>query len=494
MKTRSLVLAGGLGLALAAMLIALLGQGAPTAAQAAPLAQATGGFITITVKAGESLATYPRIYGTSGSAILAANPDLRENPALLFPGQVIVIPVVRTFTPSLTTPFFYTAQANDTLAAVARRFELDPAAIARVNGVAEFTPGVTYLMPAGPHLYFLKPGDTIGTVAGRYGVTQQVILDANSIPNPGVLYAGQPIFIPVLFDAAPRPIPADLATATGTPAATATATPVGAATATPSVPTGFIQVTVQPGDTLLTYVQRFNVSARAIIDANPVLRENPSLIFPGQKLLIPAPLVTPTATPTTTATGGPTATPGPSATPSRTPAPNLTPAPNTLIQTVVRRGDSLVTFALRYGVSGSSLLAVNPQLRENPGLIFPGQVLTIPVVASFTPSRTTPFFYVVQAGETAPSIAAKMEMTVDTLLKANPGVAFISGATILVPAGPHVYSVKAGDDLRKIAVRYGTTVEALLTGNNLPNPDLIYVGQEMFIPIQYNAAPLPFTP
>ena len=161
---------------------------------------------------------------------------------------------------------------------------------------------------------------------------------------------------------------------------------------------------------------------------------------------------------------------------------------------VVQRGDSLVTYVTRFAVSASSLLAANPTLRDNPSLIFPGQTLVIPVAASFTPSRTTPFFYVVQAGDTAALIARKFEMTADTLLRANPGISFLPGVTVLVPAGPHVYVVKKGDELRDIARLYGTTVEFILRGNNLPNPDLIYIDQEIFIPTQYNALPVPFGP
>ena len=68
------------------------------------------------------------------------------------------------------------------------------------------------------------------------------------------------------------------------------------------------------------------------------------------------------------------------------------------------------------------------------------------------------------------------------------------GVTILVPVGPHYYVVQKGDELRDVAALYGTTVLALQELNNLPNPDLIYVDQELLIPVRYNAAPLPFTP
>jgi len=85
-------------------------------------------------------------------------------------------------------------------------------------------------------------------------------------------------------------------------------------------------------------------------------------------------------------------------------------------------------------------------------------------------------------------------MTPEVISRANPGASLAAGSTILIPAGPHLYTVVAGDELRYIAAKYGTTADFLLTGNDLPNPDRIYLGQLIFIPIQYGAAPVPFAP
>src|SRR5262245_26669797 len=103
-KIRLILFAVGLGLAL--MFGVMLGVGGQSgAADAAPDAQ-SGQFITVTVTSGKSLVTYPRLYGASGLSILAVNNIPDGN--LIFPGQVITIPVVKSFTPSLTTPFYYT--------------------------------------------------------------------------------------------------------------------------------------------------------------------------------------------------------------------------------------------------------------------------------------------------------------------------------------------------------------------------------------------------
>lgn len=44
-----------------------------------------------------------------------------------------------------------------------------------------------------------------------------------------------------------------------------------------------------------------------------------------------------------------------------------------------------------------------------------------------------------------------------------------------------IYVVKKGDNLTKIAKKYGTTVNKLKTLNNIPNANLIYVGQRLII-------------
>ena len=45
-----------------------------------------------------------------------------------------------------------------------------------------------------------------------------------------------------------------------------------------------------------------------------------------------------------------------------------------------------------------------------------------------------------------------------------------------------IYVVKAGDTLSGIASKYGTTYQTLAAYNNISNPNLIYVGQQIKIP------------
>ncbi|MCX5214565.1 LysM peptidoglycan-binding domain-containing protein [Kitasatospora sp. NBC_00240] len=43
------------------------------------------------------------------------------------------------------------------------------------------------------------------------------------------------------------------------------------------------------------------------------------------------------------------------------------------------------------------------------------------------------------------------------------------------------YTVRSGDTLTSIGVIFGTTVEQLVEWNNLPDPDLIRVGQRLIV-------------
>src|SRR5262249_15153788 len=159
------------------------------------------------------------------------------------------------------------------------------------------------------------------------------------------------------------------------------------------------------------------------------------------------------------------------------PAPTATQAgANNFIHITVQSGESFVTYVTRYGVSPHRLRNANPQIAD-PNVIFPGQTVIVPVLSTFTPSRTTPFFYVVQSGDSAASIAVKFEMDPAVLSADNPGASFAVGSTILVPAGPHLYTVKAGDSLGSIANKYATTVDFLLTGNKINASDPIFAGE-----------------
>ena len=129
----------------------------------------------------------------------------------------------------------------------------------------------------------------------------------------------------------------------------------------------------------------------------------------------------------------------------------------------------------------------------NPNLIYVGQVLKIygnnKVQRGNNNFSTT---YVVQSGDTLSGIAARFGTTVQELVQlndiSNPNLLYI-GEVLKLPVSNSVksgassnqyqttYVVKSGNTLSGIAARFGTTVQYLARINGISNPNLIYPGQ-----------------
>ena len=153
----------------------------------------------------------------------------------------------------------------------------------------EATPEVTAGVSASPEAepeyttYTIQPGDTLGNIASRFGVTARAIMALNDIANPELIYAGQTIRIPVSPTDTPVPTmtdaPTEMPLPTETPAATeaVTESPTTESTATTYV--------VQRGDTLASIARRFRTTVNALISANDL--SNANVIIAGQTLIIP---------------------------------------------------------------------------------------------------------------------------------------------------------------------------------------------------------------
>lgn len=103
--------------------------------------------------------------------------------------------------------------------------------------------------------------------------------------------------------------------------------PAGLALAAPAQATCASEYIVKSGDWIRKIARQFNVDWQELVKANSLT--TPDLIYPGQKLCIPAAATTTkTATPTRTATGPtPTRTAaGPTPTPTRTAVPAVVPS------------------------------------------------------------------------------------------------------------------------------------------------------------------------
>jgi len=152
-------------------------------------------------------------------------------------------------------------------------------------------------------------------------------------------------------------------------------------------------------------------------------------------------------------------------------------------------GDTLGGIAARFKVTTDALLSLNPGI--NPDVLTIGQELKIPGEASVEAGGTRS--YTVRAGETLSGIAQRFGVTLDELMKLNritdPNQIFV-GQALRIPVSaaatptsrPRTYVVRPGDTLFAIAVRHGVTQWDLQVANKISDPNKIYVGQTLKIP------------
>jgi len=149
-----------------------------------------------------------------------------------------------------------------------------------------------------------------------------------------------------------------------------------------------------------------------------------------------SPLPTAPAAPAVAMAAGPAATVSPTSIPV-SPLPSATP-----IIYVVKRGDTVLAIAIRYGTDMQSIMEANGLDDKSARLLHVGQELVIP----------------------------------------GTGVGGQPPEESLAPP-QIVYTVKGGDTVSSIAVEYETSIDAILTANHLSSDDLIHPGQNLIVPL-----------
>lgn len=227
----------------------------------------------------------------------------------------------------------------------------------------------------------------------------------------------------------------------------------------PSCPQGTRPYTVRAGDTYFSLAQRFNTTVAAIRAANPGV--DPNNLQIGQVICIP--VRSPSACP-----------------------PGSMPY-------VVRAGDTFFSLANRFRTTVEAIMRVNPGVDPNNLQI--GQVICIPTASPAPQCPPGTIAYMVRSGDTFFSLANRFGTTVEAIMRVNPGVDpnnLQIGQVICIPTvgpaptcppGSVVYIVRAGDTFFSLAARFGTTVEAITRVNPGVDPNNLQIGQRICIPI-----------
>ncbi|MDH7484787.1 MAG: LysM peptidoglycan-binding domain-containing protein [Anaerolineae bacterium] len=124
-------------------------------------------------------------------------------------------------------------QPGETLYAIAQRYGVSPGAIVSANGLLNANiiyVGQRLTIPLGTpapggRVHIVQRGETLYSIARRYGVEPQAIINANGLLNPNRLLVGQQLIIPGVATPTPSPTPTPVPQPTRTPTPRPTPSP-----------------------------------------------------------------------------------------------------------------------------------------------------------------------------------------------------------------------------------------------------------------------------
>ncbi|MBC7725426.1 MAG: LysM peptidoglycan-binding domain-containing protein [Burkholderiaceae bacterium] len=353
------------------------------AAHAASVAEATSAAVTqvaavapatYKVVAGDSISGIAGRYGLATASVLALNGLGWKS--VIFPGQTLTltnaaapkqITPAPSAAPASASGSTYTIVAGDTIGKIAARFGVPTASLLSANGLGwssiiyagrtltvpggaapvavapvaapavSVTPAPTAPVASGD-IYTIVSGDTIGTIASKFGVSTASLLSANGLVASSIIYAGRSLTIP------------------GTTTAGVVATPIAptvvpVVSITPAPRVGNTAHVIKSGETIGSIARTYGVTVQRLLDANSLGWS--SIIYSGRSLVIP---------------GVDVATP---------PAPGVTPLTSTMAanaRTIIGVGKSLgvsdrgLVIALATAMQESSLENLNYGDRDSLGL------------------------------------------------------------------------------------------------------------------------------
>lgn len=207
-----------------------------------------------TIQKGDTLSAIAKACGTSVAALKLANPKIGTT---IYVGQVLALP--GAYWDNNDGYATYIVARGDTLKSLAARFGTSMDTLASLNAIANYNliyEGQRLIVPSGNAVpvpppssgttYTVQKGDTLRKIADRIGVTVDDILKVNpKITNANKIYVGQVINLPAAAS----------------------------------------YHTVQSGDTMRKIATRYNTTLDALIALNPKIKDI-NKIYVGQVIRV----------------------------------------------------------------------------------------------------------------------------------------------------------------------------------------------------------------